>query len=33
MLEYNRIDFSEGIDNKKYKETSRECSLSKFYFF
>ena len=27
MLEYNRIDFSEGIDNKKCKETSRECSL------
>ena len=33
MLEYNRIDISEGIDIKKYKETSRECSLCKFYHF
>ena len=24
MLEYNRIDISEGIDIKKCKETSRE---------
>ena len=32
MLEYNRIDLSEGIDNKKCKETSRECSLCKFYY-
>ena len=33
MLEYDRIDISEGIDIKRCKETSRECSLCKFYFF
>ena len=33
MLEYERIDISEGIDIKKCKETSRECSLCKFYYF
>ena len=33
MLEYDRIDISEGIDIKKCKETSRECSLSKFHYF
>ena len=33
MLEYNRIDLSEGIDDKKCKETSRECSLCKFKNF
>ena len=33
MLEYNRIDISEGIDIEKCKETSRECSLCKFYYF
>ena len=33
MLEYDRIDISEGIDIKKCKETSRECSLYKFYYF
>ena len=33
MLEYNRIDLSEGIDNKKCKETSRECGLRTFYYF
>ena len=33
MLEYDRIDLSEGIDIKKYKETSRKCSLRKFYYF
>ena len=33
MLEYDRIDLSEGIDNKKFKETSRECSLCRFYYF
>ena len=32
-MEDDRIDISEGIDIKKYKETSRECSLSKFYYF
>ena len=33
MLEYDRIDISEGIDIKKCKEMSRECSLCKFYYF
>ena len=33
MLEYNRIDISEGIDINKCEETSRECSLCKFYCF
>ena len=33
MLEYDRIDISEGVDIKKYKGTSRECSLCKFYYF
>ena len=33
MLEYNRIDISESIDIKKCKETPRECSLCKFYYF
>ena len=32
MLEYDRIDISEGIDIKKCKETSKECNLSKFYY-
>ena len=33
MLEYDRIYISEGIDIKKCKETSREYSLCKFYYF
>ena len=33
MLEYNRIDISEDIDFKKCKETSKKCSLCKFYYF
>ena len=33
MLEYGRIDISEGIDINKCEETSRECSLCKFHFF
>ena len=33
MLEYERIDISESIDIKKCKETSKECSLCKFYYF
>ena len=33
MLEYDRIHISEGIDIKKCKETSRECSLCNFYYF
>ena len=32
MLEYDRINISEGIDINKCKETSRECSLCKFYY-
>ena len=33
MLEYDRTDISEGIDIEKCKETSKECSLCKFYYF
>ena len=33
MLEYGRIDISEGIAIKKCKKTSRECSLCKFCYF
>ena len=33
MLEYDRIDISEGIDIKKCKETSTEGNLCKFYYF
>ena len=33
MLEYNIINISEGIDINKCQETSRECSLCKFYYF
>ena len=33
MLKYDRIDISEGIDINKCEETSRECSLCKFYDF
>ena len=33
MLEYDRIDISKGIDIERCKETSRECSLCKFYYF
>ena len=33
MLEYDRIDISEGIDINKCEETSRGCSLCKFYYF
>ena len=33
MLEYDRIDISEGIDIKKYKGSSRECGLCKLYYF
>ena len=32
MLEYGRIDISEGIDVNK-TSNSRECSLCKFYYF
>ena len=33
MLEYDRIDISEGIDINKCEETSKKCSLSKCYYF
>ena len=33
MLEYDRIDISEGIDINKCEKTSKECSLCKFYYF
>ena len=33
MLEYDRINISEGIDIEKCKETSKECNLCKFYYF
>ena len=33
MLEYDRINISEGIDINKCEETSRECSLCTFYYF
>ena len=33
MLEYDRIDISEGIHTEKCKETSKECNLCKFYHF
>ena len=33
MLEYDRIDLSEGIDVNRCKDTSRKCSLCKYYYF
>ena len=33
MLEYDRIDISEGIDINKCEEISARCSLCKFYYF
>ena len=33
MLEYDRIDISEGIDVKECNETSRKCGLCKFCYF
>ena len=33
MLEYNRIDLSEGINTTKDKLVSRECSLCGFWYF
>ena len=33
MLEYNRIDLSEGIDVNKCEDTSRKCSLCQYYDF
>ena len=31
MLEYDRIDLSEGIDTTQNKLVSRECSLCRFF--
>ena len=33
MLEYDRIDISEGIDINKCEEESARCSLCNFYCF
>ena len=33
MLEYDKIDISEGIDINKCKGPSCRCSLCKFYYF
>ena len=33
MLEYDRIDISEGLDINKCEETTRRCTLCKFYYF
>ena len=33
MLECDKINISEGTDINKCEETSRECSLCKFYYF
>ena len=33
MLEYDRIDISEGIDINKCEKTFHRCSLCKFYYF
>ena len=33
MLEYNRIDLSEGIDVNKCEDTSNKCSLCQCYYF
>ena len=33
MLEYDRIDISEGIDINKCEETSARFSLCNFYYF
>ena len=33
MLEYDRIDISEGIDINNFEETSTRCSLWNFYYF
>ena len=33
MLEYDRIDLSEGIDTNKCKYIPKKCSLCKYYYF
>ena len=32
MLEYDRIDLSEGIDVNKCEDTSRKCNLCQYYY-
>ena len=33
MLEYDRIDLSEGIHVNKCEDTSKKCSLCQYYYF
>ena len=33
MLEYDRIDPSEGIDVNKCEDTSRKCNFCQYYYF
>ena len=33
MLEYDRIDLSEGIDVSKSEDTSKKCNLCQYYYF
>ena len=33
MLEYDKIDLSEGIGVNKCEDTSRKCSLCQYYYF
>ena len=33
MLEYDRIDVSEGVDTTQNQLVSRECGLCRFWFF
>ena len=33
MLEYNRIDLSEGNHVNKCEDTSRKCSVCQYYYF
>ena len=33
MLEYNRVDNSEGIDSTRNKLVSKECRMCHFWFF
>ena len=33
MLEYDRIDLSEGIDINKCEDTSRKCNLCQYFYF
>ena len=33
MLEYNRIDISEGIDVNKSSDKSKECDICHYWYF